>query len=57
MVMPALKRISISISRRGRRGKGRNGQKIPARHASEVREEDILRLEIETLYMIGAPAS
>jgi len=55
--MPTLKRIKISMGGRGRKGRERASMRSLARPAAEVEEEDLSKLELETLYMIGAPAS
>jgi hypothetical protein len=54
--MPALKRIKMSdLRERVKKVRGRGVVRDNAK-SQQKPEEDIYRLELETLYMIGAPA-
>ncbi|MDT7888472.1 MAG: hypothetical protein RQ885_05800 [Desulfurococcales archaeon] len=55
--MPALRRIKISdLRKRGRRIRDSVITKGTPESIRNSKEEDLHRLELETLYMIGAPA-
>lgn len=58
--MPRIRRINIGYfkKRAGRRRKATQIEKIDLAEAEGAADQDdLLKLELETLYMIGAPAS
>lgn len=56
VAMPALKRIKMSdLRERVKKVRGRGVVRDNAK-SQQKPEEDIYKLELETLYMIGAPA-